>query len=455
MPILGAQPALKIPAPGPYAASIHSARVALALDDSSHVVLPPVEVLPPLHRTKEGWDRLIQIEPHDPRVEDASAQNAVNDHALFAEHQNRKTLSERHRCFDVAPRTRRPLRIFRCLRGSGACLLDLKASKRDQDETVRLEQYASHSTERAVAVMIRDAERAGFERAFAKTRLEKADESVLSRIDGRRIAEEDERAHRSILYGCSARTVDPSPGAAEYRQAFVDAPYDAVADSYDKNDDEYPHPVLDALLELVGDVEARRVLDLACGPGRAARGLARRGGHVTGLDISTRMIERARRLEDREPLNINYVCADATDPASLDRRSFDVVVSSFGLSDIDDLPAVCATVRRVLNPHGIFACSLLHPCFPGIGETSASWPPRGGYHQEGWWRADGKRSPLRRIVGSNHRRLSTYVNTLQAHGLTIEQMAEPLAEPSWAAARPGIDQLPLYVVLRCRRNATE
>lgn len=53
----------------------------------------------------------------------------------------------------------------------------------------------------------------------------------------------------------------------------------------------YELPFIEAQLQAVG---ARRVLDVACGTGRHALALARRGYDVVGADLSAAMIERAR-----------------------------------------------------------------------------------------------------------------------------------------------------------------
>jgi SAM-dependent methyltransferase len=129
----------------------------------------------------------------------------------------------------------------------------------------------------------------------------------------------------------------------------------------------------------------------------------------------------------------------------------DAVVSSFGLSDIDDLDGALATVGRVLAPGGRFVFSLLHPCFAGGREVSGSWPSTGSYYDEGWWAADGALSSLRRQVGANHRTLSTYVNVLRSHGLGIDKIAEPHPASEWSAQRPDAARLPVFLVARAVR----
>jgi SAM-dependent methyltransferase len=231
------------------------------------------------------------------------------------------------------------------------------------------------------------------------------------------------------------------------------ARYDPVAEMYASADDDVTAPAVAALLDLVGPVEGRRALDLACGHGLVARELARRGAEVVGLDLSNELLERAPRAGDGTAPSIRYVLGDASSPAVLTDEVFDVVVCNFGLSDIDDLAGVCANVRRLLVPDGRFVFSILHPCFAGAAEVSGSWPTGSTYYDERWWRADGALSTLRREVGANHRTLSTYVNALSGHGLPVVAMAEPQPEPSWTTERPEAATQPVYLVVSCRRAA--
>jgi len=229
------------------------------------------------------------------------------------------------------------------------------------------------------------------------------------------------------------------------------ARYDAIADSYAAEFTSADDPVSQALLGLIGPPAALRILDIACGHGRLTRELAIRGARVTGLDISPALIGKAREAEQQDALGVSYQVADVATwrPESGQRTAFDVVTCSFGMSDIDDLEGCAAAVSRALRPGGMFAFSILHPCFPGGRDVSGSWPSAGRYYDEGRWTADGALSALRRQVGANHRTLSTYLNTLRQHGLVFDELAEPGPPTSWAASRPDAARHPVYLVARC------
>lgn len=76
----------------------------------------------------------------------------------------------------------------------------------------------------------------------------------------------------------------------------------------------------------------------------------------------------------------------------------------------------------------------------------------GSYYDEGWWRADGAASSLRRQVGANHRTLSTYLSALRRHGLWLDALLEPAPSPEWARARPDAARMPVFLTARCLRQ---
>ncbi|MGW4798287.1 class I SAM-dependent methyltransferase, partial [Nonomuraea sp. NPDC004297] len=227
------------------------------------------------------------------------------------------------------------------------------------------------------------------------------------------------------------------------------ARYDEIADFYASGwTDVIDDPASLRLLDLLEPIAGRRVLEIACGHGRISRELARRGADVVGADISGALIGKAEAAERESPLGVRYLHADVT-TGSVPRGlgPFDAVVCSFGLSDIDDLDGAMATTAAALPTGGVLVCSILHPCFPGGRGVSGSWPGDAAYHAEGWWRADGERSALRRRVGAQHRTLSTYVNALRRHDLWLDEVAEPEPAPGWAAERPDAARFPVFLVL--------
>ena len=228
---------------------------------------------------------------------------------------------------------------------------------------------------------------------------------------------------------------------------MAEARYDAVAEFYVSGFGSADDPVSQALLGMLGPLAGKRVLDVACGHGRISRELARRGASVVGIDVSSRLISAATEIERAEPFGVRYINADVAAPDVLGEAEFDAAACSFGLSDIDDLTGTCATVSQALRPGGCFVFSILHPCFGGGRDICGSWPDTGAYYDEGRWIAASARSTLRQRVGSQHRMLSTYLDTLRRHGLWLDQVTEPRPDPDWDPAHEA-DRQPVYLVAR-------
>ncbi len=118
-----------------------------------------------------------------------------------------------------------------------------------------------------------------------------------------------------------------------------------------------------AFFALIGDVQRKKVLDLACGEGYNTRILARRGACVVGVDSAQKLIELAEKEEAKEPLNIKYYQRDASCLKGFSNGVFDLVTCSMALQDMENFEGAIAETARTLKPKGRFIFSIPHPCF--------------------------------------------------------------------------------------------
>ncbi|MFE6224854.1 class I SAM-dependent methyltransferase [Streptomyces sp. NPDC057854] len=112
-----------------------------------------------------------------------------------------------------------------------------------------------------------------------------------------------------------------------------------------------------SVLDMVGDVTGRTVLDVACGTGFYSRELKRRGAaDVLGVDISSEMIAAARAIEDRDPLGVRYEVGDVAELARFD-EPFDLALGVQCLNyaeSLAEMERMCARIHRSLVPGGWF-----------------------------------------------------------------------------------------------------
>ncbi|MDX8147508.1 class I SAM-dependent methyltransferase [Lentzea sp. BCCO 10_0061] len=203
--------------------------------------------------------------------------------------------------------------------------------------------------------------------------------------------------------------------------------YDSVAEAYDiDNEKSLPNAYYErpATLALAGDVAGRRILDAGCGAGPLFAALRERGAIVSGIDVSTGMIERARlRLGEDADLRV----ADIAEPLPFADGEFDDVIASLVLHYLEDWGPTLAETRRVLRPGGRLIASVNHPTAeysiervqgrrPDYFETRAQvaeWPVGDQLVKVTFW----------------NRPLHAMTDAFTAAGFRISRIAEPPPAP--------------------------
>jgi len=138
----------------------------------------------------------------------------------------------------------------------------------------------------------------------------------------------------------------------------MSADYDLIAEQYQRSKVTPWRAYIEqyTLMDLVGDLRGKSILDLACGEGYYSRIFKRHGAsRVLGVDLSSRMIDLACASEAKSPLGVEYVVGDATTFES--DETFDIVTAAYLLNYADTpemLFKMCRTVSRFLRPGARF-----------------------------------------------------------------------------------------------------
>lgn len=205
-----------------------------------------------------------------------------------------------------------------------------------------------------------------------------------------------------------------------------------------------PMGILPPLLELLGDVSGKAMLDAGCGEGFLARILAARGAHVTGIDLSPRLLQVARGKDSGH--SIDFRQADLSQPLPELAEHFDVIASYLVLDDVRDYRGFAATMARSAKPGARVVMALNSPFAYVLRKHIAT-----NYFASGDSYPSGlARSGIR--VRFYYRTLSDYLDAFVAAGLHLIKLLD-IDDPKIAGVRdaggplPEGEELPRFTLL--------
>lgn len=199
--------------------------------------------------------------------------------------------------------------------------------------------------------------------------------------------------------------------------------YDEFAEAYSADNEvnllngHYERP---AMLNLAGDVDGRRILDAGCGSGPLSAALRDRGAIMTGFDLSTAMLELARR---RLGEDADLTVADLAKPLPYADAAFDDVVASLVLHYLEDWTEPLAELRRVLKAGGRLILSVNHP----IVYTALN--PDAEYFDVAEFTFDAEHAGRTVVYTNWHRPLQAMSDAFTAAGFRISVVSEPPIAP--------------------------
>lgn len=118
----------------------------------------------------------------------------------------------------------------------------------------------------------------------------------------------------------------------------------------------------DIEVKLLGNIKGKSILHLQCHFGQDTISLSRYGAEVTGIDLSDKAIEHARKIAKETNAKVDFICCNIYDLPHHLEKQFDIVFTSYGtINWLPDLDKWAKIISRYLKPNGKLVFVEFHP----------------------------------------------------------------------------------------------
>lgn len=240
-----------------------------------------------------------------------------------------------------------------------------------------------------------------------------------------------------------------------------------VADWYDEHlqsgNSYHETLVWPKLLNLLGDINNKKVLDLACGTGFFTHKIAELGAKVTGVDISPELIEKAKFGSSKA----KFIVAPVNDLSVLDNEEFDHIINILAIDNIAEVEDMHRECARILHKDGAMHLVFNHPAFRNPSQSS--WGMDSRKHIQ-YRRIDKYMSESRVKIamhpGANdqttttfHRPLEWYFKQFEGAGFRVSKLQEWVSNresepgPKKTIEDRARSEFPLFIYIQLTKSA--
>jgi 2-polyprenyl-3-methyl-5-hydroxy-6-metoxy-1,4-benzoquinol methylase len=189
----------------------------------------------------------------------------------------------------------------------------------------------------------------------------------------------------------------------------------------------------------VGDVKGKTMLHLQCHFGMDSLCWARMGAKVTGIDLSDKAVNEAKKLNDRLALDAEFICCNVYDLATSNsplqtKEAFDIIFTSYGVVGwLPDLDKWASIIAKYLKPGGMFYIAEFHPVVwmfdDQFTHIQYSYANRGVIEMDSQGTYTDKNADIKAKEYSWNHSISEVLNALITQGLQIQSFNEYMYSP--------------------------
>lgn len=186
-----------------------------------------------------------------------------------------------------------------------------------------------------------------------------------------------------------------------------------------------------AILDLLGNIRERNILDAGCGQGYFSKILNDSGAKTIGIDESEKLISIARS-KNKENKSLEFIRHNLKNDLPFDDHKFDAVLCNMVLMDIDPIDGVIKEFSRVLKNNGELIFSIIHPIFSS-GKTGKTFLEK-IFIKTPHYKINSYKTPEKKIwhfshlpgkTNIYHRPIEYYAKQLNKNSFLIKEILEP------------------------------
>ncbi|MEH7505056.1 class I SAM-dependent methyltransferase [Neobacillus drentensis] len=220
-----------------------------------------------------------------------------------------------------------------------------------------------------------------------------------------------------------------------------------------RNREESPNNIIEKpiLLELIGDIEGKRVLDLGCGEAKFGIELLQKGCFsYDGVEGSENMVKEATKNLDGTKGKVHL---SSMETWNFQKENYELVVSRLALHYLAELKDIFKGVHNSLTENGRFIFSVQHPVLLSSIKSAVSSPLRTDWIVDDYFTSGKRVEPwIDKNVVKYHRTVEEYYQLLKQVGFKIDDLREGTPRPEEFRNESDYKRrrrIPLFLLFSC------
>lgn len=222
-----------------------------------------------------------------------------------------------------------------------------------------------------------------------------------------------------------------------------------------RNRKESPNNLIETpvFMELLGDVQGKKILDLGCGDGSFGIQMIEAGcKEYVGVEGSKNMFQMA---SDNLKGTSHRLHLSTLESFNYPVNEYDCVTSRLVIHYIEDTDTLFQQIYQTIKPNGKLVISVQHPILTSSIKSAESNNEKSNWVVDHYFK-NGKR--IEPWIGENvvkyHRTIEDYFNSLQKAGFIIDKLAEGKPSENYFDSVEEYNRrlrIPLFLMFSCKK----